>query len=104
MEDIEYKKRRHRKEKRRAKHPEVPLFTPNDVDRAVKRIEPIEGFSGHADRGGLLRWLGGFQQPPRRLFVTHGDPEASQSLAQTAQTDMGWQVTVPNFGQATKLK
>jgi len=68
------------------------------------RIERIEGFSGHADRGGLLRWLGGFQNPPRHLFLVHGAPEASESLAAHARDAMGWQVTVPEYGQQVLLE
>jgi metallo-beta-lactamase family protein len=68
------------------------------------RVERIEGFSGHADRGGLIRWLRGFQSPPRRLFVVHGAPEASESLAAYARDEMGWQATVPEYGQRMRLE
>ena len=39
-EDAAYKKRRHRKERRRGKHPEVPLYTVDDVERVLPRFEP----------------------------------------------------------------
>ena len=68
------------------------------------RIANIEGFSGHADRGGLIRWLEGFQSPPRRLLLVHGAPEACESLAGHAHQQMGWQVTVPDYGQRVPLE
>ncbi len=40
-EDAAYKRKRHRKERRRVKHPEVPLFTMTDVERTLKRLEPV---------------------------------------------------------------
>ncbi len=40
-EDAAYKRKRHRKEGRRGKHPEVPLFTIDDVERTLQRLEPV---------------------------------------------------------------
>jgi metallo-beta-lactamase family protein len=47
------------------------------VRAAVRRIS---GFSGHADRRELMRWLKGFAKPPRGLFLNHGEPKALQAL------------------------
>jgi len=40
-EDAAYKKRRHRKERRKAKHSEEPLYTLRDVERTLPLLEPI---------------------------------------------------------------
>ena len=40
-EDVAFKRKRHRKEGRRPKHPEVPLYTLEDVQHAMRRLEPI---------------------------------------------------------------
>jgi metallo-beta-lactamase family protein len=37
------------------------------------RIEPIEGFSGHADRDGLLEWIDKFSRKPEKIFIVHGE-------------------------------
>jgi metallo-beta-lactamase family protein len=39
-EDAAYKAKRHRKEGRRGKHPEIPLYTAEDVDRTLPHLEP----------------------------------------------------------------
>lgn len=67
------------------------------------RIESIEGFSAHADQGQLLDWLKGFEAPPRRTFVVHGEPPASQTLAERIAADLGWKVTVPVRGDQVTL-
>ncbi len=67
------------------------------------RIAQIEGFSGHADRSGLLRWLGELRQPPRQLFITHGEEQASLSLAKQVRDSKGWPVTVPEYRQTVDL-
>ncbi len=41
VEDAAYKKKRHRKEGRRGKHPVVPLFTEKDVRKTLPLIRPV---------------------------------------------------------------
>ena len=36
------------------------------------KIETLDGLSAHADRDEILRWLRGFEKPPRRTYVVHG--------------------------------
>ena len=40
MEDAEYKERRHRKQGRRGPHPEVPLYTDQDVTTVLPMVQP----------------------------------------------------------------
>ena len=61
------------------------------------KIEQIMGFSAHADRGDLIRWLDHFEKPPRRLFLSHGDRESILSLASTLREREGWEVTAPEY-------
>jgi len=65
-------------------------------------IEQVSGLSGHADRSDLLRWL----QPignPRRVFMTHGESDSAEALAETLATERGWDVHVPDLGEAVEL-
>lgn len=59
------------------------------------RVAQIQGFSAHADKRGLLAWAGHFQKPPRRLFLVHGEPEATESLAAFIRDNWHWTVAVP---------
>ena len=43
-------------------------------------VTNLPALSAHADCDELLRWLGGFEKPPRRTFVVHGEPVASDAL------------------------
>ncbi|MDZ7332893.1 MAG: MBL fold metallo-hydrolase [candidate division KSB1 bacterium] len=65
--------------------------------RVRARIAQITGFSAHADRDELLRWLAGFQNAPRQLFVTHGEPEVAQQFADLIRQQKGWNVSVPEY-------
>ncbi|HEY6189280.1 MAG TPA: MBL fold metallo-hydrolase [Pyrinomonadaceae bacterium] len=66
-------------------------------------IERIGGFSAHADWKEVLRWLEGSPAPPRRTFLTHGEPEAAAAMAAHIKERFGWTVEVPTYGQKTEL-
>ncbi|MGB9181422.1 MAG: MBL fold metallo-hydrolase [Pyrinomonadaceae bacterium] len=68
------------------------------------RIERIGGFSAHADWGEVIRWLEGMPQAPRRVFNTHGEPEAAEAMAAHIRERFGWTVEVPHYGQKFELK
>ena len=61
------------------------------------RVAKINGFSAHADRKGLDRWLDGFQSPPRRLFVTHGDADVAAKFAERVRRERRWTVELPEY-------
>jgi metallo-beta-lactamase family protein len=68
------------------------------------QIEQLHGFSAHADRNELLRWLaGGNGLAPRRVFVTHGEPEAAAQFAATIRKERNWATTVPKYGEEAVL-
>ncbi len=66
-------------------------------------VENISGFSGHADYNEILAWLMGFNKPPEKTFITHGEAEASASLAEKIHKQFGWDVVIPDFGESFEL-
>ena len=65
-------------------------------------IEVVPGLSGHADRGGLLRWL----QPlprPKRVFLVHGEPDSAAAFGETLRTLRHWDVHIPELGETQQL-
>ncbi|NQT31672.1 MAG: MBL fold metallo-hydrolase, partial [Deltaproteobacteria bacterium] len=67
------------------------------------QIAQLNGFSAHADRDGLVRWLSSLQRPPRRVFVTHGELDASQHLAGLISSSHGWETIVPSYQEQVFL-
>ena len=61
-------------------------------------IEQIFGMSGHADRQGLIKWVEHFEDPPRKLFLTHGEEEAALALQGVLQKRFNFDVSVPQYG------
>lgn len=67
------------------------------------RIEKINGFSAHADRNELLRWLSGIEDAPETVFVTHGEPAASDEFANILKWRNGWKTKVPAYRETVEL-
>ncbi len=65
--------------------------------RVKAQIVQMGGFSAHADKNGLIRWLSGFEQAPSQVFVTHGEPRAAFSFADLVRSSKKWEVTVPRY-------
>ncbi len=67
-------------------------------------VVTLNGFSNHADQPGLLSWARAFKQPPERVFVVHGDPDAAQELAARLRRDLGFlKVLVPSLHQTVEV-
>jgi metallo-beta-lactamase family protein len=61
------------------------------------RVLQLNGFSAHADRDELVRWLSSLSKPPRCIFVTHGELNASQYLASLIRSSRSWEAIVPSY-------
>jgi len=66
-------------------------------------VETVEGFSAHADWQAVLRWLGGLKTTPKKVFTTHGEPEAAEAMAQHIRDKFGWNVEVPRYEETVEL-
>jgi metallo-beta-lactamase family protein len=67
------------------------------------RIAQIHGFSGHAGRSDLLRWLNAFRVPPRRLFLVHAEENVALGLAEALGRERKWEITVPRYLEEFEL-
>lgn len=63
------------------------------------RIEHADSFSAHADRDGLLAWIGAAQERPKRVMLVHGEPAASDSLRRSIQDRFSLPCSVAEHGQ-----
>ncbi|MBI4275459.1 MAG: MBL fold metallo-hydrolase [Rhizobiales bacterium] len=67
------------------------------------QVKNLDMLSGHADADEIIKWLKGFEAPPRRTFVTHGEPVASAALRDRIEAELGWACIVPDHGQQVDL-
>ncbi len=59
------------------------------------QVEVLTGFSGHADREGLMDWARAMKKKPGRVFIVHGEEEAAQNLAGLLREEGMAQIDIP---------
>lgn len=67
------------------------------------RVRKISGFSAHADREELLRWLSALKEPPKGIFLTHGEPVAVEALAQAVRQRTSWATHTARYREEVQL-
>jgi metallo-beta-lactamase family protein len=69
------------------------------------RSVAIHGLSAHADRNELLRWIRSAPTLPRKIYLTHGEPESAFAFQQLLrkELDAGIEVEVPEMGEVVAL-
>ena len=66
-------------------------------------VANLDMLSAHADRPQLLEWLGRLGTPPRRVFVTHGEPVAADRLRMGIEEQLHWDCSVPDYRDSIEL-
>jgi metallo-beta-lactamase family protein len=66
-------------------------------------VAQVEGLSVHADADDILTWLSSCPEPPRTVYVVHGEPEAAEALSERIAADLGWVAVVPRMGEVVRL-
>jgi metallo-beta-lactamase family protein len=66
-------------------------------------VANLKGLSGHADSRELVRWLSAVQNPPRRVFLTHGEELAATALAALIEKERGFKTHVPGQDETVEL-
>jgi metallo-beta-lactamase family protein len=77
----------------------IPIF--GEKYEVKAEIHKLDGYSGHADRNGLLTWLDKAQETkiPEYVFLVHGEPDNSFPLAKSIKERDIPHVEVPKRGQ-----
>ncbi|MBT5752413.1 MAG: MBL fold metallo-hydrolase [Rhodospirillaceae bacterium] len=70
----------------------------------LAEVHNLEMLSAHADCVEIMDWLSGFKKPPRRTFITHGEPAAADGLRRCIEEDLGWSCRVPSLGEKATLE
>lgn len=74
---------------------EIRLFGEDIYVQA--NIESVEGFSGHADQRGLMEWLKGFKEAPKKVFIVHGESDARDVFSKKIEDELGFSTVVPKM-------
>lgn len=75
---------------------EVKLF--GETIEVKAKIMQLDGLSGHADKDGLTRWMKGFTNNPKMVFVVHGNDDVTDSFAAYLHDEHGFNTYAPYSG------
>ncbi len=67
------------------------------------RIVQVLGFSAHADKNELFKWLSNIKNSPRHVFVVHGETNAAHHFSEFVTEKTGWPSSVPTYGHQATL-
>ena len=81
--------------------PDIKIFGQKVPIRA--EVHQLSGYSAHADADEIIAWLKGFERSPRRVFITHGDPQAADTLRKRISDELDWSAHVPDHLETVTL-
>jgi len=67
------------------------------------KIKAIGGYSAHPDKNGLMKWLGGFDKPIKKIFAVQGEEKQAMALVNSVQDQLGIDALVPLRGDSFSL-
>lgn len=85
------------------KQPDVRIY--GVMHRLEAEVVVLNGFSGHADQNGLLRFADAIRGNgrPEKVILVHGEPKSQETL-KTKLSDQGFQsIEIPGPGDVIKL-
>ena len=80
---------------------EVKLFGESIQVRA--EIKKLVGMSGHADKNGLIEWICGFEEKPKKVFLVHGEDTVCTGFAECLKLEYGQRTYAPYSGTVFDL-
>lgn len=66
-------------------------------------VASLSNTSAHADYSETLQWLGHYEKPPKKTFITHGEPNAANALKEKIENQYGWHCVVPKYLEKDEL-
>lgn len=63
----------------------------------------LSNMSAHADYADMLNWLKNLKKPPSKVFITHGEFHAAESLRKKIEEKFNWECIIPEYLQVEKL-
>ncbi|GAI22776.1 unnamed protein product, partial [marine sediment metagenome] len=89
---------------RRIKEGEKVVKIFGEEIRVNAKICSLEGFSGHADKKGIIRWIKSFKDKPQKIFVVHGEEEATEEISRKIEEELKIKTHIPELGETLSIE
>jgi len=67
------------------------------------KVREIHGFSAHADKDGLFKWINHLRENPKTVFLTHGEYDSANVFSERIKQARQWKVQIPEYTKSYKL-
>ncbi len=67
-------------------------------------VANMDTLSAHADADEIMTWISRLEKKPRRIFITHGEPEAAEALQRRIEQELEVTAIVPDHLQEFELE
>lgn len=67
------------------------------------QVRSLSAMSGHADQQEMIQWLSQIGEPPKKIFLVHGENSAREAFRVKIETTLGWEVETPEQLQEIRL-
>lgn len=74
-----------------------------EIIKINAEVTSLNNLSAHADQNEILDWLKKFKKSPRKVFITHGEPNAANNLKIQIEKKLNWNCVVPHYLQTENL-
>jgi metallo-beta-lactamase family protein len=74
-------------------------FTNHRVRVPIRaQIKSVDPLSGHGDWQEILRWENGYEKPPKKTFIVHGENQSSLARQDHIREQLGWETLITEQG------
>jgi metallo-beta-lactamase family protein len=67
-------------------------------------VRNLDMLSAHADANEIIQWLKPTPRQPHTTFITHGEPDAADSMRRRISEELGWSCVVPEYRDKVVLQ
>ncbi len=67
------------------------------------QVIQLQSMSAHADSDEILSWMKTSPKPPKMVYVTHGEPAASDRLRYRIENELNWRARAPFLNEIIDL-
>lgn len=82
--------------------PEIKIF--GQLVKINADVHDLSNISSHPDYKETLKWLKGFKNSPKTVFITHGETTGSEGLKKHIESEFGWNCVIPKYSESAKLQ
>ncbi|MFB0972375.1 MAG: MBL fold metallo-hydrolase [Tissierellia bacterium] len=66
-------------------------------------IKELQGLSAHADLNMILNWVGNIREKPKKIFLVHGEPNATENLKKEIQEKYNISTRIARLGEVIEI-